>query len=45
MEKLKEYGKVGIITHLTLSWSMFAGTYVFVHKTKNAEKLIKYFKL
>ena len=45
MDKLKEYGKVGIITHLALSWSFFAGTFLVMNQTKNPEKIIKYFKL
>jgi hypothetical protein len=45
MEKLQEYGKVGIITHLALSWTFFAGTYLAVNRTKNPEKILKFLKL
>ena len=45
MEKVKQYGKVGIITHLTLSWTFFAGLYGFVSWTKQPERLIRFMKL
>jgi hypothetical protein len=45
MEKLQEYGKVGIITHLSLSWTFFLGTYLMVNKTDYSSRIIKYLKL
>lgn len=45
MEELKQYGKVGIITHLALSWTFFAGLCLFVNQSKHPEKLINYLKL
>ena len=44
-ETLQQYGKVGIVTHLTLSWSFFLATYIFVNKSGQAARLIKYLKL
>lgn len=35
MEKLQEYGKVGIITHLAISWTFFAATFLTINRTKN----------
>ncbi len=45
MEKLQEYGKVGIITHLSMSWTFFLGTYLVVNKTDYSSRIIKYIKL
>jgi hypothetical protein len=45
MEQLQQYGKVGIITHLSLSWSFFLGTYLVVNKTNYSDQIIKYLKL
>lgn len=45
METLKQYGKVGIVTHLTLSWSFLLATYVFIQRTGKSEMLIKKLKL
>jgi hypothetical protein len=45
MEKLQEYGKIGLITHLSLSWSIFLGTYLVVNRTTYSSKMIKYLKL
>lgn len=45
METLKQYGKVGIATHLALSWSFLLGTYVFIQRTGKSEMLIKKLKL
>lgn len=44
-ETLKQYGKVGIVTHLTLSWSFLLGTYLFIQKTGKSDVLIKKLKL
>ena len=45
MDTIKEYGKVGIITHLALSWSFFGGLYLFVNRSNQTDKLIRYLKL
>ena len=45
MEKISEYGKIGIITHLSLSWTFFAGTYILLSRGKSPQRIIKYFKL
>lgn len=45
MDKVTEYGKVGIITHLSLSWSFFLGTYLIVNRTDYSTKIIKYLKI
>lgn len=45
MEKVIEYGRIGIITHFALS-SIFLGcTYLIVCRSKNPQNIIKYFKL
>jgi len=44
-EMLKQYGKVGIITHLALSWSFLLGTYIFIQWTGKSAVLIKKLKL
>ena len=45
MEILSKYGKVGIVTHLTLSWSFLLATYLFIQRTGKSEVLIKKLKL
>lgn len=45
MDKVTEYGKVGIITHLSLSWSFFLATYLVVNRTDYSTKIIKYLKI
>lgn len=45
MEELKQYGKIGIITHLTLSWSFFVATYLVVNRSNYSTRIIKYMKL
>lgn len=45
MDILKQYGKVGIATHLTLSWSFLLATYLFIQRTGKSEVLIKKLKL
>ena len=45
MDKLKEYGKIGIFTHLALSWTFFAGTYVVIKNSNKTDKIINYLKL
>lgn len=45
MEQLQQYGKVGIITHLSLSWTFFLGTYLVVNRTNYSSKIIKHLKL
>jgi len=44
-ETLKQYGKVGIVTHLGLSWSFLLGTYLFIQRTGKSDVLIKKLKL
>lgn len=45
MEQLQQYGKIGIITHLTLSWSFFVATYLVVNRSNYSTSIIKYMKL
>lgn len=45
MDKFKEYGKIGIITHLTISWTLFACTYLVVRNSNQTDRIIKFFKL
>lgn len=45
MAIIKKYGKIGIITHLTISWSILGALYLIVKRTGQAPKIIKYFKL
>ena len=45
MDKLKEYGKIGIVTHLSLSWSLFAGTYLLIRNSNQTDKIINFFRL
>ena len=45
MEKLQEYGKIGIITHLSLSWSIFAGTYLLVRNSNKTNQIVSYLNL
>lgn len=45
METLKQYGKLGIITHLALSWTFLLGTYIFIQRTGKSGVLIKKLKL
>ena len=45
MDKLKEYGKIGIVTHLSLSWSLFAGAYLLIHNSTQTDKIINFFRL
>jgi hypothetical protein len=45
MEQLQQYGKVGIITHLSMSWTFFLGTYLVVNRTSYSSRIIKYLKL
>ena len=40
-EELKEYGKIGIITHLALSWSFLFATYLVIQRTGKPGALIK----
>jgi hypothetical protein len=42
---LKQYGKIGIATHLALSWSFLLGTYIFIQWTGKSAVLIKKLKL
>ena len=44
-ETLKQYGKIGIITHLSISWSFLLGTYLFIQRTGKSDWLIKKLKL
>ena len=44
-DNIQQYGKIGIFTHLALSWSFLFGTYFVVNKTGKPEKIIKYLKL
>lgn len=44
-ETIKKYGFMGIVTHLTLSWTLFVGTYLVVNRTGKAGSLIKLLKL
>ena len=32
-ENIQEYGKIGIVTHLALSWTFLFATYLVVNKT------------
>ena len=45
MEKLKKYGKVGIITHLAFSASIFTGIYTTLKNTNKTNQIIRFFKL
>ena len=45
MEKIQKYGKIGIITHLAISWSILGGLYFGVGKTGQGPKLVKLLKL
>jgi hypothetical protein len=45
MNKIKKYGTVGIITHLTISWSMFGLIYLIVSRAGQTDKIIKWFRL
>ena len=45
MEQIKQYGKIGLITHLTLSWTFLGVTYLVVRKSKQTDRIIKYLKL
>lgn len=45
MEKIQKYGKIGIITHLAISWSILGGLYVGVGQTGQGPKLVKLLKL
>ena len=44
-ELLQKYGKVGIVTHLALSWTFLLGTYLFIQRTGKSAVLIKKLKL
>lgn len=44
-EKMKQYGKIGLITHFAISWTFFAGLYLVIHKAGKTQKIIDYFKL
>lgn len=39
-ELLQKYGKIGLITHLSISWSIFGLTYLIIGKTKHSETII-----
>ena len=45
MEKIKKYGKVGLATHLAISWSIFALTYLLISKTGQTMRIIRFLKL
>ena len=45
MEKLKKYGKTGIITHLTLSASIFTGIYFTLKHTNKTNQIVRFFRL
>ena len=45
MDKFKEYGKIGIVTHLTISWTLFACTYLIIRNSNQTDKIIKFLKL
>ena len=45
MEQLKQYGKVGIATHLTVSFSILGCLMLGMRRVKQTDKIIKYFKL
>jgi hypothetical protein len=45
METILEYGKIGLITHFAISWSFLGCAYLLVSRSKNPQKIIKYFKL
>lgn len=45
MEQIKEYGKIGIAVHLSLSWTFFGFAYMFVRKSSQTDKLIKFLRL
>jgi hypothetical protein len=45
MDTLKQYGKIGIITHLALSWTFLLATYLFIQRTGKSGLLIKKLKL
>ena len=45
MEEIKKYGAVGIATHLSLSLGFYATFFLILHRTNNATKLLKFFKL
>jgi hypothetical protein len=45
MSKITKYGKIGIITHLTISWVVLGLAYLVISRTNQTEKIIKFFKL
>ena len=45
MDTLAQYGKVGIATHLALSWTFLFTTYAVIQKTGKPGALIKKLKL
>lgn len=44
-DKIKEYGKVGIITHLALSWSTLLALFLIVKRTPYGGKIVDFLKL
>jgi hypothetical protein len=44
-ETIKKYGVLGLITHITMSASFFAATYLLVHRTGKTASLIKWLRL
>lgn len=45
LDTLKQYGKIGIVTHLALSWTFLLATFVFIQRTGKSAVLIKKLKL
>ena len=45
MDKFKEYGKIGIITHLAISWTLFGCTYLVIRNSNQTDKIVKFLKL
>ena len=45
MDKLAQYGKIGLFTHLALSWTFLFGTYLVIQRTGKPGALIKRLKL
>jgi len=45
MSKIMKYGKIGIITHLTISWFVLGTAYLVISRTNQTDKIIKFFKL
>ena len=43
--KIKKYGKVGIITHLAVSWAVLGLAYIVISRTNQTQKIIQFFKL